>query len=196
MKQRLPDPVGMIERIIRRLNPECSVAKNDYRDYIISMRMQGISFKDISSWLKEQGEKYHIPPTTIHRNLSQIRMEVQLPYAEEMAQKWGGLIDIDLIRETSRSVLIQRTRIDKMLRAEEERQKTSPTYVNRQIRQEMASLTDMIKLLNSLTNVRAGMGEDVDPSIGEITLNEDAESVLIDMIVNGEIEVTLDAAET
>jgi hypothetical protein len=69
MNQKLPDPHGMIARVRARLPKNCSVRLSKYCDHIIAMRMQGLPFHQIETWLTEQGEAQRIPATTIWRNL-------------------------------------------------------------------------------------------------------------------------------
>lgn len=190
--QPLPDPAGMISRIKSRLPKNCAVKRSPYCEIIISMRMQGIDYRSIESWLIEQGEEHRISSPTIWRNLKNTRMVVELPFAEELAEKWGGRIDLDLAREMAGQIVAQRKRVDNLQRKEEERQKTNQSYHDKRLRQERDSLTEMIKALHGMMKSPVEAAKEALEANSLITamtvkLSQDAASVLKDMILNGEL---------
>lgn len=196
-QQRLPDPHGLIGRIRARLNKKCAIRVSPFCDYIISMRMQGIPFRDIEAWLIEQGDQYRISAATIWRNFKQSKIEVKLTYAEEMLEKMGGVINLDLVREMSQNIITQKQRVDRLVRGEENRRKQagSENYVDKRIRQEMQLMNDMIAKLHSMLEKAPG---DAAAAAEEelrrmdqagIGITEDAASLLTDMILNNEISV-------
>ena len=149
--QRLPDPHGMIARIKARMNRNCAVRISPYCEVIVSMRMQGINFRSIEEWLIEQGPEHRISAATLCRNLKQSKMVVELNKAEELAEQWGGRIDLDLVREISGQILLQRKRVDKLQVREEKRQAGGEiNYLDKRIRQERALLVEMVKTLFSM----------------------------------------------
>lgn len=196
-QQRLPDPHGLIARIRARLNKKCAVRVSPFCDYIISMRMQGIPYREIEDWLLEKGEQYRISQATIWRNFKQAKIEVKLTYAEEMLEKMGGVINIDLVREMSQNILTQKTRLDRLVRAEENRRKTpgSENYVDKRIRQEMQMMNDMLAKLHAMlekapADAAAAAEEEIRRMDQQgVGLTEEAASVLTDMILNNEIMV-------
>jgi len=190
--QKLPDPLGIIKRIKARLSVNCAVKKSPFCEIIISMRLQGIDYRSIEKWLIDQGEEYRISSPTIFRNLKNTKLEVTLPYAEELAEKWGGRIDLDHIRELSGQVLAQRKRLDRLQRREEEHQVDRPHYFDRRIRQERELLTNMIKALGSLIKSPLELADEARAAeaysaLNTLKLSDDAVAVLKDMLISGEL---------
>lgn len=146
----LVDPHGMIANVRRRLSKQCAVALSPFCDSIIAMRMQGVPLRDIEKWLIEQGQESRIPASTIFRNLKNVKIDVKLPLAEEIAERWGGAIDIDMARELSGQVLIQRERIDKLVRRELDQQKTNLGYHDKRIHREQEMLVSLVAQLRQL----------------------------------------------
>ena len=141
---KLADPHGMIARIRRSLNPNCAVRLSPYCDVLISMRMQNIPYLQMEKFLIEQGkeknENYRISAPTLYRNFMKTKLNIELPYAEELAERWGGRIDLDLVRELSGQILIQRQRVDKLVRREQQMQRKTPGYHDKRIRAEQDAL--------------------------------------------------------
>jgi hypothetical protein len=194
---RLVDPTGIIKRTRARLNKQCAVFKSPYCDYVISMAMQGVPYRDIEKWLIEQGEEHRISAPTIWRNLNQTGLQVNLTRAEEKLQKYGEVLNLDLIREMSQNIVTQKERVDRLVRGEEERrkQKGSENYADRRVHQEMALLHTMTKDLHTMLQrvpedaVAAAEQELRKLESGAINLSADAASVLQDMILNNEITI-------
>ena len=143
--QKLPDPHGMIARIRSRMSKRCAVRVSTFCDIIISMRMQGIPYRQIEAWLIEQGDEHRISAATILRNLTKTKLKVELSYAEELAEKWGERIDLDHARELAGQIIAQRQRVDKMQRLEIERQELNARYFDRRLKGERELLSKMIK---------------------------------------------------
>lgn len=195
--RRLTDPSGLIERIRRRLNPRCAVARSPFCDYIISMRMQGIPWREIENWLIEQGEEHRISSPGLFKCFKNAKMEVKLSYAEEMLEKMGGVVKLDVIREMSQNVITQKERVDRLVRGEVEKRASSKEYANyvdKRIRPEMTLLQSMMKelhqLLEKTPQQAAAEAEEALRIMDQqgITVSEDAAAVLADMIINGEIK--------
>lgn len=192
----------MISRVKSRLPKGCAVARSPFCEIIIAMRMQGVDFRSIEKFLISEGEEYRISAPTIHRNLARTKLAVELPYAEEVAERWGGRIDLDLVREMSGQIMAQRQRIDRLQRAEVERQAKTPGYHDKRIRQERDSLSEMIKTLHGMMKspldaAREGMEADAILDKGRtIALTPDAAAVLKDMILSGELSLTDTSQQT
>lgn len=193
--ERLPDPHGFITRIKAKLKPNCSVRTSPYCDVIIAMRMQGIPFDRIKEWLEERGAEYSIPASTIHRNLKETDLVIELPYAEEVASKWGQRIDMDPVRELLGQSLVQRRRIDSLVRAEEAEKKTNPRYHDKRIRGEMEVFDKMVRTLHVLSNktmahLIGSMGEQAkedEVKANSLTMSSDAMKLISEMILDGEL---------
>lgn len=200
--QRLPDPHGLIARIRSRLNKKCAVRVSPFCDVIISMRMQGVPFRDIEAFLIEQGSEYRIAAPTICKNFKATRMEVKLTYAEEMLEKMGGAINLDLVREMSQNIITQKERVDRLVRREKtiqikglNGQQPNPGYLDKRVHREMDLLNGMISRLHTILEkapeeVRRENEEAVRNMQGQgLTLTDDAAKVITDMIINGELMV-------
>lgn len=196
-KQRLPDPHGMIAQVRARLNKKCAVRQSQFCDYIISMRMQGIPFRDIEAWLIEQGEIFRISAPTLWRNFKEAKIKVNLTYAEEMIENLGGQINIDLVREMSQNILTQKQRLDKMVRAEDRRRQIpgSENYIDKRIRQEMQAHTEMMAKLHTMLQKAPAEAADIaEQTINKmreqgVKLTPDASAVITDLILNDEIQI-------
>jgi len=198
-KFRLPDPLGMIDRIKRRLNKKCAVRISPYCDYIISMKMQKVPDREIEEWLIQQGGKEaRISAVTIWRNFKSVKLDVKLTYAEEMLDKTGGFVNLNLIREQSQVILVQKERVDHLVRMERQRQEQSPGYTDKRLRFEMELFTMMMKELNIMLQrvpeETAAAAKDAMDRLEArgVHVTEDATQVLTDMILNNEITVSAD----
>lgn len=193
-KERLPDPLSEILRLKRKLNPKSSVAKSPFCDVIISMRMQGVNYHRIEKWLEQQGKEHRIPASTICRNTK--HLEINLPYAEEMAERWGGRIDLDLARELAGQIVLQRTRVDRLQKQEDATQQGNPKYSDKRIRSERELLTIMIKELHAMMKnpLEAAMEAVAADQQGKVDMSQDAQEKVAEMILNGEIKLSADLA--
>jgi hypothetical protein len=196
-RQVLPDPHGMIARVRARLNKKCAIRQSPFCDVIISMRLQAIPFRDIEKWLIEQGQEYRISSPTIFRNFKQSKIQVNLTWAEEMLENLGGQVNIDIIREMSQNIYMQKQRVDALVRVEQEKRKSNPAFSDKRIRQELTIQNDMLTKLHAMLVKIPGeatnkMEEDIKKMEKEgIGLTEDAAHVLTDLIINGDIVIGL-----
>jgi len=190
--QKLPDPHRMIARIRGRMSKNCAVRKSPYCDVVISMRMQGIPYRQIEAWLIEQGDEHRISAATILRNLTKTKLKVELSYAEELAEKWGERIDLDHARELAGQIIAQRKRVDKMQRLEEERQEDRAGYFDRRLKGERELLAKMIKdmagmMKSPLEAAQEAMEAGALMGALSFQMSEDAKNVLKDMLLSGEL---------
>jgi hypothetical protein len=186
---RLPDPLREIARLKKQINPKCAVAKSKYVDIIISMRMQGVAHHKIEKWLNDQGPEHRIPASTIFRNTR--NMEIDLPLAEEMAQRWGGRIDVDLGRELAGQMLAQRNRIDSLQRAEAQAQKGNPRYLDRRIRVERELLMFIIKDMYAMLKnpLEAAMEALQADGLVAVEMTDDGKKLLEQMLIDGDLKI-------
>lgn len=197
-KQKLPDPLGMIARVRNKLNPACAVRKSPFCDYIISMRMQSVPYREIEAWLIEQGSEYRISSPTVFKNFKKVKLETRLTYAEEMLEKAGGFIKLDLVRELSQNIITQKARVDRLVRGEEKRreQQNYENYVDRRIRGEMELLNRMCRdlddMLRKVPDEVARQNAEALKKMDDqgIPMSEDAQRVLADLILKGEIALS------
>lgn len=192
--QKLADPIGMIARIKSGLPKNCAVSRSSYCEIIISMRMQGMHFRAIEDWLIEQGPEHRISAPTIWRNLRKTKLRVELPYAEELAEQWGGRFDIDLSRELTGQVYSQRQRVDKLQRLEKSRQEKHPGYFDKRILKERQLLSDLIARLHGMMKSPLEAAEEVIRARGllgknKLKVSEDAASLLTRMILDGDLSI-------
>lgn len=193
---KLPDPQGMISRIKAKLPRNCSVRKSPFCEHIIGMRMQGISYHSISAFLLSQGEQYRIPATTIWRNIEATKLKIELPYAEELKERWGGSIDLSAAVEIANQILVQRGRIDKMVRYEESRREKTPGFYNKSIRAEMETLNNMVRTYQAMmedprdaVKKRVEADQALNWGVPEATLEGETAAVLTDMILRDELKI-------
>jgi len=198
--QKLPDPQGMIARVRGRLSVRCAVRKSKFCEIIISMRMQGIPYRKIEEWLIEQGEEYRISAATLFRNLKKTKLKVELPYAEEMAERWGGRIDLDFARELAGQIIAQRERVDHMQRQELESQKSNARYFDRRLKPERELLNNMIKNIASMMKSpleAAQEAVEANALIGALgfKMSEDTAHLLKEMLLSGELQYGTEDSE-
>lgn len=193
--QPLPDPAGMISRIKSRLPKNCAVKNSPFCEVIISMRMQGVDYRTIEAWLTEQGPEYRISSPTIWRNLKNTKLQVELPYAEEIAEKWGGRIDLDLARELSGQIVAQRARVDNLQRKEVEKQQSGqPHYHDKRIVKERMALADLVKSLHAMMKspldaAREAIAADQLGKAVQPQLTSDGEAKIRQMILDGSLRL-------
>jgi len=190
--QKLPDPHGMIGRIRARMSKNCAVKKSPYCDIIISMRMQGIPYRQIEAWLIDQGDEYRISASTLLRNLTKTKLKVELSYAETLAEQWGERIDLDHARELAGQIIAQRKRVDKMQLLEEESQTKRPRYFDRRLKGERELLSKMLKDMGQLMKSPLEAAQEAMEAgalMGAIgfKMSEDATAMLTDLLITGEL---------
>jgi hypothetical protein len=193
---KYPDPQGMIARVRSRLPKDCSVRKSQYCDYVIAQRLQGIPYHAIEKWLGEKGKEHRIPQATLWRNFRATKIRIELPYAEELAEQWGGSIDMDLARELTRQILTQRRRVDHMVVQEAKKRDQAPLYTNRLIRAEMETLNNLIANLHKMMKSPMEAAEErakaaglLKKVTGEMDMTEEGENALVEMILSGALKL-------
>jgi hypothetical protein len=151
------------------------------------MRLQGDSYGKIEAFLKQKGVEYHIPAATLCRNLVRAFGTEQdfMPVYEELAEERGGEIAFDARRSLVGQVLVQRTRIDYMVRQEASKRKTRPGYSNPRIRQEMETL---MQLVDSAAKYDGELAKDAaNPTKTLGSVSDQAQEAIAEMILNGQI---------
>ena len=126
-------------------------------------------------------------------------MTVELPLAEELAERWGGNIDLDLARELSGQIVLQRTRLDKMHRGELEMQKSNTRYFDKRIGPEQERLESLIKTLHSMMKspleaAKERTAADAEAGSRDLKLSDDAGKLLTQLILDGEISLGVETA--
>lgn len=198
----LADPHGIIAKIRARMSRDCAVRRSPYCDHVIAKRLQGISYTKIRDWLWDQNPDLAIPVPTLARNLAKaVKLsEMDQSVAEQIAEMWGGSLEFDLERTIAGQALVQRQRIDDMVKAEKERKKVKSGYMNPRIRQEMETLSSLLAQLERIKGARdkeeAGKeiltGKEVEESeIGKITMDKDGEQALTELILQGRLKIVL-----
>lgn len=172
----------MIRRIRERLTKNCAIRLSVHCDTIIAMRMQGIPFQKIEDWLIEQGKQYRIAAPTLQRNFAKTGIRIELPAAEQIAERWGGRMDIDIQREVQGLILLQKGRVSELVNREKQKQITNPGYFDRRVRQEMAELLAQVSTLQKLMDQGLGWDEEETTASG-LPLTEEQEKALVTMLV-------------
>jgi hypothetical protein len=194
LTQGVPDPHGMIARIRAQLTPNCAVRLSPFCDWIIAQRMQGVPYRDIENWLIEQGAEHRISAPGIWKNFQKVKIQIEIPYAEELAERWGGAIDLDLARVLQGEILAQRARIDRLMRNEKEQQKTKPTYHDKRISHERAALNDLIKTLHNMMKspleaLKESEAADAAAAANNLTISDDAKALVRQMLLDGDLKL-------
>lgn len=165
------------------------------------MRLKRVPCREIEAWLIQQGKDYRISYPTISRNLKKAGVDPNLSYGEEQIEAWGGDPTLNLTRELSAQILAQKNRVDRLIVMENGRNKgrdeKAPYYIDRRIAREMELLKGMIadhhKMIRENEEKEKG---DVDAKFVGIVLTKDAEQVLTEMLLGGEIKLNVPADST
>lgn len=196
---KLPDPHGMISRIRSRLPVNCSIRKSPFCDHIIGMRLQGISYHQIEDFLIEQGKEFRIPSSTIWRNFEATKLKIEIPYGEELKERWGGQFDLDMAKELGNQILVQRQRINQMVRHEQDRKAANPGFYNKAIRAEMETMNSLVRNLREMMkSPEEAVRERVEAdrlnaaASPDFEVQDDAAKFLTDLILKGEVSVSGD----
>lgn len=181
------DTQGKLARAKSHMPSQCSVRKSPLCDEILSLRLQGYSYKKIEVWLRSQGEGMMIPAATLCRNLQKAFQGDQdfMPAYEEVAEAHGGDIALDPGRTLAGQALIQRMRIDYMVRQENDRRKVKPGYSNPRIRQEMETYLQLVNAAAQYETEKAQ--EEGSISGGNSQMTPEAEAALAELIMSGKI---------
>jgi hypothetical protein len=159
----------------------CAVAKSFYEDQIMSMYLQGSSYRFISEWLAVKGAHFIIPASTLSRNLrlaSDLRTStVQQDRDEEI----GELGVFDPLDELFGLIQTQRTRVDVMVRQEKEvRQEPGKSrYIDRRVRYEMDVMSRMVRTWSELSPGEKEAEADVETEEASAELRQALESWLV-----------------
>lgn len=158
------------------------------------MRMQGVTYREIENWLAKQGAEERLGASTIFKNLKSAKMAVSLPYAEELAERWGGGIYLDVVRELAGQILAQRNRVDALERHEKETQRRNPNFFDRRIKGERETLAALLKdysvltLKNPMEAAKERAAADKAAKEGkELKITDDAAQLITNLILDGEL---------
>jgi len=186
---KMLDSKGIMARAKARMPVDCSVRKSQYCDEILSLRLQGFSYRKIEEWLREKGRQFAIPAATLCRNLVRGFGDKQdfVPVYEQMTEEHGGDMLMDAGRVVAGQLLVQRTRLDYMVRMEAERRKQRPGYSNPRIRQEMETL---LMLARAAEDMKA-LQEKGSLADGKVMaeISEGAKEALANMILEGQVSI-------
>lgn len=191
---RLPDPQGAIARVRSRMSSNCAVRLSPYCDVLISMRMQGVNFREMEKWLTNQGLQFRISATTLWRNMKKAASAVELPYFEELAEKWGGRLDMDAVRELAGQIVAQRRRIDRLQRHEEAEQQLNPKYHDRRIRAERELFTEMAMAFHNMTKEAPELETELEKAMREvdsskIQVSPDGMTMIRELLLSGDVRL-------
>lgn len=108
-----------------------------------------------------QGEEFYISSVTLAQSFKNAQQEYSIPYAEELAERFGGEVDFDAVYELKRVALLQRHRLDKMAKQEEEKQESgNANYFNHRIKFEIDTLANLLKQFHLLMKNPLGAAEE------------------------------------
>lgn len=186
---KIVDPKGKMARAKAKMSSKCSVRLSPYCDDIISLRFQGKSYRAIEDFLREKGLEFVIPAATLWRNLMRGMGDETsfLPVYEEIAEEHGGEISVDAGRVMAGQALIQRLRIDYMVRMEGVRRKNRPGYTNPRIRQEMETYLQLVEAAVKFDPAHNRGIDDIGK--GQVALTPEAEEAMSLLILSGGISL-------
>lgn len=192
---KLVDPDGRVRAAKRNLNKEGAVRRSPFCEVIISLWLQGAGWRDIEQWLIAQGPDYRIPSTTLWRNFKKAGLDTRrsLTKIEEEIEANGGVVFIDIVNEARNNLLLQKRRIDHLVRTEAFRktQKGSEFYHDKRVAQELKAQAELIALYSKILDQASGKGEDSKKE-GEgqpLKMTSEAKVLLVEMLISGEIEL-------
>jgi len=193
--------VETLSLLKRRLSPKCAVRLSPFCEQIIAMRLKRVPFREIEQWLMKQGADYRISYATISRNLSVAGFNVDLSFGETKIEEWGGDVELDLSRELAALILAQKHRVDQLVDGENAQNqirpkgKVVPYYIDRRLAREMelfkAMIADHHRMERENKLSQKGIS---DKKLVAIVVSADAEQVLTDMLLAGEIELRPEGA--
>lgn len=194
-KSRLADPAGKIAGIRAKLNPRCAVRKSRYCEILISQFLQGMPYQEMEAWTERQGPEHRISTTTIWRNFMKAGLAASKTMVEEQVEANGGVIHLDLVREAKQNILMQKQRIDHLVRSETEKRTRQgfEHYHDKRIAQEIKLQQEMIaalaKMIADETHLHPEDAEETKARQSPLHLSEEAKPVLADMLINEEIKL-------
>jgi hypothetical protein len=172
------------------------------------MRLQSVPLYKISDFLKSKGPDHYIPPTTICRNIAEALAkgppdEFEQTAAEQQAERWGGKLDLNLEHELIGQFVLQRRRLDILRKQEEARRIDNPNHLDKRIKPETELLLLIARQLRDMSISPAEAQREYLDALEqeggrELELSQDAEDVLTDLVINGDLRMSsslIEAAE-
>jgi len=184
-----PVQVPTIYDYVKKIPKKGSVRKSPYCTQLISMRLRGATYPELTKFLKSKGEKFLITEHTIWKSLRFIDSDGVVPIATLFIEQWGGDRELDLSVESDNLIHVQKIRVNNLLLQESKLQAEEgrENYTNSSIKDEMLALANMIKLRKIMTSEDAPTIEpDTKPPI---TTSQVARDALADLILNDEIVI-------
>ena len=176
-----------MEQVINRMPKGCSVRKSPYCNELVSMRIRGATYGELGAFLSRKGVEFAIPQSTLSRNLKPLETAELVPCATLIIEQWGGNRTIDLKKEVDDIIQVQKVRVDRLVRREERLVAAGrPDYVDRNVKEEMGALADLIKLRKTLdTEAISPETEKKEP----VVVSQAAKDTLANLILGGELTV-------
>jgi len=180
--------IRIIEHLVSQMQKGCSVRKSPYCHNLVSMRMQGSTFGELAVYLLSKGEDFAIPVSTLSRNLKMLEKENYVPCATLLIETWGGSRNVDLLREIENLIHLQKVRVDRVVRREQRLIAGGrPDYIDRNVKEEMSALGDLIKIRKALDVVELPQEEERRQPVQTTQLGKDTLANLIlgdDLVVD------------
>lgn len=191
MSANTPEKNDLIATLKSQLRNKSAVKESPFCNELISMRLQGSTYNQLSEFTASKGVR--IPITTIRRDLMNV-VKPQLTMTEEAMERWGGELTINTKRELSLQIRMQKLRIDDMHREEKKRQKekNNPYYLIPEIKGEVLVLNTLLAHLTTIEHRERELSveEAKKPiNVSEYTLKmtEDGRAVFREMFLTGEV---------
>jgi hypothetical protein len=144
------DYAGKLAQVKRKLPYRSAIRKSDFCDHIISMWLQGYQFEKISKFLNEQGAEFYISAHTLSKTLRPIRDTFLTPVGSKIINDLGGSVEVSVEDELKQLILIQKQRIDSLLRKENGLNASGEGKYYSQVRHEIETMLSITKQMREI----------------------------------------------
>lgn len=191
----IPDPTAVISDIRNKLKQGCAVLLSKWCNLIICKRLQGATFKEIEEMLCEKGLEFRISAPTIWRNMAQAGVDKTDYRWTEIVEAWGGEKDVNIQDELRSQIIMQKTRINALVKREADLRKADDKYMDRRVRGEMETYVLLLKSLfeTSIEDGAIAKGEKLGK---EMEIDAESEKIIEEMILKGALRPTATNQET
>ena len=199
---RPADPYGTIKHVRDQLPKGSKVRKSKYCDLIIAWRMQSYTLQEIQAELAKREEEISLG--ALSTAFKGVQFTEEIRYTTELAEKMGGQLELDHVKELAHTIFLQTRRVGQMVRDEAISHAPNPLTgapatkrYNNNIRREMEVLAHMIAQYHAILKTPVEMAEEMvaaEQVLTESGLSEDAidevfAKFLEEKMISGELSV-------
>jgi len=151
------------------------------------MRLRGCTLVEIEDALVAKGQQFRISAPTIWRNLNKANLDMTEFEWNRIVEAWGGNKEVDVVLEMKNQIIVQRHRINQMCVRERQRRTDNAGYIDRRIREEMETYTEMVKTLREFT--AQGVIEKTEDLPSRVAMSEEVERMLEDALISDKVSI-------